>query len=52
VGLDAPVVAVSVVELPAQMVVEFTLTTGRGFTVTVLVSVREHVVTPSVTVTE
>jgi hypothetical protein len=47
----ALVVAVSVVEPPAQIVAEFTLTAGNGLTVTVPLPPLMQVVVPSVTVT-
>ena len=43
-------VAVNVAEDPAQMVGEFTVTTGNGVTVTVLVAVPLHVPIVPVTV--
>jgi hypothetical protein len=47
----ALVVAVSVVEPPAQIAAEFTLTVGSGLTVTVPFPLLAQVVVPSVTVT-
>jgi len=40
-----------VAELPAQMVVEFTLTVGNGFTVTVPLALCVQALAPSRTVT-
>jgi len=51
VGELAEVVAIRVAEPPRQMVGEFTLTVGSGFTVTVPEPLLEHPVIPSVTVT-
>jgi len=52
VGFEALVVAVRLVEDPRQIVAEFTLTVGNGFTLTVPDALLKQVVTPSVTVTE
>jgi hypothetical protein len=49
--LLASLVAVKVAEPPAQIVSEFTLTDGSGFTVTVPLPLLAQPVVPSVTVT-
>ena len=50
-GLAALCVAVSVAESPRQIVAEFTVRVGSGFTVTVPEPLPAQVVVPSVTVT-
>jgi len=51
IGLAAEAVAVKVAELPSQIVAEFTVTVGGGWTVTVTEPVPEQPVLPLVTVT-